>query len=72
MYDNGEDAPLTIVYSYILSNKTWTFVLASKDRQQEAERELRYLTLFSIYCLHINILYIMKNNIIVHLSVLLL
>ena len=27
-----------------------------KDRQQEAERVLRYLTLFCIYCLHINTL----------------
>ena len=28
-----------------------------KDRQQETESGLRYLTLFSRYCLHINILY---------------
>ena len=28
-----------------------------KDRQQEAERGLRYLIFFSGYCLHINILY---------------
>ena len=29
-----------------------------KDRQQEAERGLRYLTLFSSYCMHISITYI--------------
>ena len=28
-----------------------------KDRQQEAEHDLRYLTLFSGYCKHIDILY---------------
>ena len=28
-----------------------------KDRQQEAERGLRYLNLFCRYCMHINILY---------------
>ena len=34
------------------------YVMAFKDRQQEAERGLRYLTLFSSYCMHINITYI--------------
>ena len=33
-------------------------VMYLKDRQEEAERDLRYLTLFSSYCEHINIQYI--------------
>ena len=33
-----------------------------KDKQQEAERGLRYLTLFSGYCKHINTLYEKKDK----------
>ena len=48
----GANAPSTHSPSLIVS--AFLFV---KDRQQEAERDLQYLTLFSSYCMHINILY---------------
>ena len=44
-------------FSYKDVVKIIIFPCGFKDRQQEAEHDLRYLTLFSGYCKHINILY---------------
>ena len=43
---------IRVVIQLYIYNKPYHF----KDRQQEAEHGLRYLTLFCSYCMHINVL----------------